>query len=169
MPCNTMCDGEYSAPAGGDDTCLTAVDGDSCYDHVMWAMTTGIADHPDWYPELTADSSFEDFQCHLHQLDFVEHCVNIPCGHTCIPLEPGERCHDTVAEDACFGHIDWAMNTGIVNNPEWYPNLSADSEFKAFQCELALSPDVPDCNDLPCEYECDGVYESPAGGDGTGR
>ena len=78
-----MCDGEYSAPAGGDDTC-------------------------------------------------------------------------GAPEEACQGHIDWAMNTGIYTNPEWYPNLTADCSFEAFQCELALSVNVPDCNMAPCDFACDG-------------
>jgi len=33
---------------------------------VMWAMQTGVVEHPDWYQDLTKDSSFEDFQQHLH-------------------------------------------------------------------------------------------------------
>ena len=30
-------------------------------------MKHGIHIHPEWYPELTASSSFEEFQLHLHQ------------------------------------------------------------------------------------------------------
>mmetsp|Transcript_86358 Transcript_86358/g.225312 ORF Transcript_86358/g.225312 Transcript_86358/m.225312 type:complete len:275 (-) Transcript_86358:205-1029(-) len=46
--------------------CYTSVQGDRCYEHVLWAMQTGIVEHPDWYQGLTKDSSFEDFQQHLH-------------------------------------------------------------------------------------------------------
>lgn len=43
----------------------------------------------------------------------IEHCVNVPCGHPCVPIPDGERCHDNVPEDACHGHVDWAMNTCV--------------------------------------------------------
>ena len=76
-------------------------------------------------------------------------------------------CSTAVEGDACFPHVDWAMNTGINSNPEWYPNLDAGSSFEAFQCELALNVNVPDCNMAPCDFACDGDYLSP-GGD-TGR
>lgn len=49
-------------------TCETAVDGagmdTDCFGHVMWAINTGIVDHPDWYPLLTPANTFEDFQVH---------------------------------------------------------------------------------------------------------
>lgn len=44
--------------------CLTAVAGDSCFGHVEWAMSTGFPNHPEWYPGITAASTFEDCKPH---------------------------------------------------------------------------------------------------------
>ena len=44
------------------EECHTAVEGEECYEHVTWAMTTGIKEHPENYGHLTADSSFAEFQ-----------------------------------------------------------------------------------------------------------
>ena len=44
------------------EDCHTAVKGEECYDHVIWAMTTGVKEHPENYGHLTAKSSFEEFQ-----------------------------------------------------------------------------------------------------------
>ena len=38
------------------------MEGEECYEHVMWAMTTGIKENPANYGHLTADSSFAEFQ-----------------------------------------------------------------------------------------------------------
>ena len=56
----------HSSVSGGPDGCRTSVKGDECYEKVLWAMQTGVVEHPDWYQDLTKDSSFEDFQQHLH-------------------------------------------------------------------------------------------------------
>jgi len=39
-----------------------------CYTNVVWAKDIGIKSHPEWYSDysLTANSSFADFQCALH-------------------------------------------------------------------------------------------------------
>jgi len=58
--------------------CHTAEPGEPCHEGVMWAMKYGIEAHPAWYPELGANSSFEDFQAHLHQGKF-QNCP-MPCG-----------------------------------------------------------------------------------------
>merc|ERR1712187_511750 len=39
--------------------CRTAVEGEPCYEGVMWLMEYGISLHPEWYPKLTTNSSFE--------------------------------------------------------------------------------------------------------------
>jgi len=63
--------------------CRAAVPGDVCYIGVMWAMQHGIADHPDWYPSLTPESPFEDFQEVLHGRN-QERCA-FPCRDSTIP------------------------------------------------------------------------------------
>lgn len=36
-----------------------------CCQAVVWAMTTGINTHPQWYPGLSKKSTFKDFQAYL--------------------------------------------------------------------------------------------------------
>jgi len=47
--------------------CHTATYGEKCHTSVVWAMTTGIARHPDWFPGLSQASTFEDFQGNVHR------------------------------------------------------------------------------------------------------
>jgi hypothetical protein len=35
----------------------------------------------------------------------------------------------TKGKDKCWGHVNWAMTTGIKSNPKWYPGLTAKSTF----------------------------------------
>ncbi|CAK0849400.1 unnamed protein product [Prorocentrum cordatum] len=55
------------SPAEVADECRDARAGELCYQAVTWAMTKGILERPAWYPELSARSSFKEFQAHLHQ------------------------------------------------------------------------------------------------------
>jgi len=57
--------------------CHTAEEEEPCHEAVTWAKEHGIAAHPEWYPELTKDSSFEEFQDHLHDGGF-KNCPR-PC------------------------------------------------------------------------------------------
>merc|ERR1712217_2361 len=45
--------------------CHLATQGEQCYDDVQWAMTEGIYAHPEWYPGLSKDSAFSEFQAWL--------------------------------------------------------------------------------------------------------
>ncbi|CAJ1396150.1 unnamed protein product [Effrenium voratum] len=55
---------------GVEGSCQTAKRGDECYVAVSWAMTDGIYDHPEWWPELQPGaSSFEEFQQHQHLMN----------------------------------------------------------------------------------------------------
>jgi len=49
-----------------EEGCRLAVKGEECYEHVEWAMKHGITSNPEWYPGLTPNSTFEEFQVHLH-------------------------------------------------------------------------------------------------------
>merc|ERR1711988_821790 len=44
--------------ATSDRTCAPAAPGTSCFKDVIWAMSHGIQQHPDWYSGLTASSDF---------------------------------------------------------------------------------------------------------------
>jgi len=58
--------------------CQTSVEGEVCYQKVVWAMTQGVKEHPEWYHGLTSESSFEAFQAALH-LGHYGHCA-VPCN-----------------------------------------------------------------------------------------
>jgi len=60
--------------------CHTAVEGESCYVAVTWAMKIGIVQRPDWYQGLTKDSSFEDFQMHMRKT------IAADCADPCPPV-----------------------------------------------------------------------------------
>jgi hypothetical protein len=58
--------------------CHTAEQGEHCYDAVEWARTKGIPKHPEWFPNLTRNSSFEEVQNHMHKFDNKSTCPS-PC------------------------------------------------------------------------------------------
>ncbi|CAK0853461.1 unnamed protein product [Prorocentrum cordatum] len=60
--------------------CHTSTQGDECYEKVEWAMRTGIKKHPEWYLPLTSNSSFEDFQQHLHTVFRLSDVCPKPCA-----------------------------------------------------------------------------------------
>jgi hypothetical protein len=136
---------------------------EACQGHIDWAMNTGINTNPEWYPGLNPDSPIEDFQCLLAGYDSQPDCVNYPCNWVC----PGTEMQCDTDDEVCAGHVEWAMNTGIFTNPEWYPNLTPNSPYEAFQCELALM-ESSECSMEPCDFACDGEYSDSAQGDGGG-
>jgi len=54
--------GSHDCPRPCPIACHSATQGEECYASVEWAMTTGIHEHPAWFPGLTTSSSFRDFQ-----------------------------------------------------------------------------------------------------------
>lgn len=56
-----------------------AAAGTACYAQVLWAMSTGVKEHPDWYPGLNASSPFADFQRYLFYLPTCGNPANPPC------------------------------------------------------------------------------------------
>lgn len=114
--------------AAGED-CHTASQDDadsSCYDNVKWAMEQGIHAHGEWYPNLNAQSAFEDFQQHMY--DFSHH----GCGAPCRSATPA-TCHDAQPHEACYEAVTWAKDQGLRGHADWYPGLSAGSSFADFQ------------------------------------
>ncbi|CAK0801394.1 unnamed protein product [Prorocentrum cordatum] len=51
-------------------------------------------------------------------------------------LDNAEDCHTSVEGDECFEKVKWAMQTGILQNPSWYPTLTSSSSFEDFQRHL---------------------------------
>lgn len=46
--------------------CHTAVAGEECHKAITWAKTEGIHSNPEWYPDLTVNSTLGEFQVKLH-------------------------------------------------------------------------------------------------------
>lgn len=83
-----------------DDSCHISIEGEKCHKHVVWAKSVGIRQHPEWYPELTLSSSFEEFQSHLHRknhhgcpcpLQTMCSCVNRAQASIVIDHKPKEK------------------------------------------------------------------------------
>lgn len=112
--------------------CHTAVQGEECHREVLWAMLTGIREHPDWYSGLSSGSSFEEFQNSLYQ-----------GTHSECP-EPCNVCRTVVNEgELCYKEVEWAMEFGIRQHPEWYSGLMANSSRQEFQDYLSAKYDCP--------------------------
>lgn len=59
--------------------CKTAKYEDSCYKQVKWVLNEGLQKHPEWYPDVTKNSSWEVVQAHIHKDDKTK------CGKPCTP------------------------------------------------------------------------------------
>eukprot|EP01047_Picozoa_sp_COSAG01_P098680 COSAG01_NODE_28821_length_652_cov_0.685353_1_plen_197_part_10 len=71
----------------------------------------------------------------------------------------GGGCKDaTQGKDKCWGHVMWAMKTGIITNPKWYPGLNKHSTFAEFQCELSQ----PNAHHGKKGKDCEG-FQTPCG------
>lgn len=135
------------------NSCHTAVEGEECHKNVIWGMTKGIWEHPEWYPGLTQWSTFEDYQELLHKNPTL-HCPR-PCK--CHTAEAGEKCHE---------NIKWVLNDGIVHHPGWYKNLTTHSRWEDIQ--MRLLEDVGTTCERPCTKKkwgtpslfCIGVFRS---------
>lgn len=134
--------------------CQDATPGSSCYSAVRWAMKDGIRLHPNWYPGLSASSSFSDFQAQVHRAS--PNVCAVPCGAaTAAPAkeEPAATtpapaaatpapavsipgCSDAKPGQSCYSAVRWAMLHGIREHPRWYPGLTASSSFRDFQAQV---------------------------------
>merc|ERR1712157_478658 len=107
--------------------CHTSLEGEPCYAHVRWAMKNGIFAHPEWFPELSQASSFEDFQAHFHTSDPA--LCPIPCdlqsqNEVLTPvadpdissetrrISTSESAHPPLGADAGAAHFDFRLATG---------------------------------------------------------
>lgn len=96
---------------------------ETCFMHVNWAMERGVRTNPEWYPGLTPQSTFDEFQAKLHEDEDYGCPQPCPC--------------DTVSEGhECYPHVRWAQQYGIRMHPDWYPGLTNNSSFKEVQAHL---------------------------------
>lgn len=112
------------AEASEDFHCHTSVMGEKCYDKVMFAMRTGVYEHPDWYPHLSALSSFEEFQSVLYK-----NHPEFECPRPCL-------CATAKNGDKCYKNVKWVLHEGIPRHPAWYPDLTETSRWETVQQRL---------------------------------
>jgi len=123
--------------------CHTAVEGEDCYGAVTWAMDTGIFSNPEWYPNLTSSSSFEDFQARLHSIRH-GNCP-LPC-----PSVPTRACKFSVVFCGYSGYSS-GEDTSTPPPPENWELMvgecSPDGRGGAYRVEKPSStnPYDPEC------------------------
>jgi len=119
-------------------------------------MNTGIKERPDWYPQLTIHSSFEDFQASIAQRG-VARCTAMPCpsppaaSQVAPPVEAAPAtgpCHTAEFGSDCYNRVMWVMRSGIAAHPDWYPTLDLHSTFEEIQHVLVAKGE--DCHERPC-------------------
>jgi hypothetical protein len=64
-------------------------DDQKCLSGLRWALSTGIAHHPEWYPGLTSSSPFEAVQALLHQKALVHDDDPNRCPRPCVAPAAG--------------------------------------------------------------------------------
>ncbi|CAK0811086.1 unnamed protein product, partial [Prorocentrum cordatum] len=92
-PCGL--NGSSLVMAENQGRCKTAVEGDSCYDSVTWAMHDGMDMHPEWYSGLSKNSTFEEFQAAVHRL----RPASCPPPCQCYTAVKGEPCYEEVEKE----------------------------------------------------------------------
>jgi len=107
-----------------EEECRTVEEGEECHVNVLWAMQTGIFLHPEWYLNLTKDSTFEEFQQILHSTVTKAKCPK-PC-----------KCHTAMAGEDCHDSVVWIFERGLTLHPNWYKGLSKNSSYYAVQKRL---------------------------------
>jgi len=126
--------------------CCCIVTEGSCHAAVVDAKTQRIFSNPEWYPQLTPESSFELFQ------EFLFNQGHAGCPHPCEPVTTPNPC-PFIAEAGtpCFAAIEWVLRDGggIDSEPSWYPTLSKNSSFIDVQTVVAASSSPGGCID-PC-------------------
>jgi hypothetical protein len=136
--------------------CHTAVEGDECYGEVVYAMQRGVVEHPEWYFPLAQSSTFEDFQRHLHGVHKLSKVCPQPCAAHAQDVPVAARfpapdgCRTSVEGDACYEKVVYAMQTDVVENPEWYSPLTMNSSFVDFQRHLHGVAWLSDVCPEPC-------------------
>jgi len=114
--------------------CHTAQPGETCFKGVRWAMQHGIHIHPDRYPGLAAESTFEAFQTALHQANH-ERCP-LPCSSASPSMPstetstmPTDSENDTsVNESSPHMEIDSDHSPHMEIDSDHSPHMEIDSD-----------------------------------------
>jgi len=124
---------------------------------VVWAMKK-YKDHPEWYVNITARSTFKDYQYFFHQQvenDGTRRCPR-PCKYTphssksethdAKDNETKEtKCHTSQPGEECYNHV---LYTGkeAAKYPDFYSGLNSDSTVEEIQHYLHMENECPE----PC-------------------
>jgi hypothetical protein len=106
----------------------------------MYGATRGIKEHPEWYSNLTSQSSFEDFQLHIYTGPKPK-CNKAPCP-----------CQNAVVGDACHRSIEWVKSVGVKKHPEDFfgiTALSSDLDVQRLLHEKRMEPCPRPCVPIP--------------------
>mmetsp|Transcript_2587 Transcript_2587/g.4773 ORF Transcript_2587/g.4773 Transcript_2587/m.4773 type:complete len:608 (+) Transcript_2587:29-1852(+) len=104
---------------------------EKCWKALEWSATSGIYEHPEWYPGLDPKSSYMDYLAqNAAKNDSTDGCVMPPESCKCQDIGP-----DTPGK--CWKSVQWAAFTGIYEHPEWFTGLRADRSYPDFQAYFA--------------------------------
>jgi len=127
--------------------CRDAIKGDACYASVSFLKEVGLELHPDWFPELRADSSTSSIQAELHRRGKAD--CPLPCSLTdedkAYALREmkgtqrdNEFCNDAQPGTQCYNDVTYGMAEGIKNYPFMYEGLTEASTFRQVQEHMYL-------------------------------
>ncbi|CAK0838699.1 unnamed protein product [Prorocentrum cordatum] len=144
--------------------CGDTVEGEWCYNSIMWLKKTGLVKHPDWYPHLTRESSMADFQAALHnqrKMNCPLPCKNVSNVDASVvtespsetnfeevsqedatttvpePIRTGaEQCEDALEGSHCYKAISRVIDVGIWMHPEQFQGLNRHSSRDQVQKHL---------------------------------
>jgi hypothetical protein len=122
-------------------------------------MRVGVAAIPDWYAPLSKNSSFVDFQRHLHGTARLSHVCPEPCAAQAleIPLQkqlpPQKDCYTSVKGEACYESVKSAIRTCKLAKTACYFPMTKDSSFEDFQRYLHGTARLSHVCPEPCARE----------------
>lgn len=131
----------HAVNADSQDRCHPPKVDSKCHAKVMYAMLDGFAQHPEQYVGLTTKSNYRDFQAYSWNVGMYD------CPRPC--MEHEEACVKFDQSFPCMKDVHWAAFHGIVENPEWYPELRTGAPLKDFALVLYMHGQ-PGCP-RPCD------------------
>lgn len=140
QPCNK--EAVENITKQGTMSCNTAQEGDKCWKAVVWVVTKGIVDKPEWYKgdNISTASTFEHVQNRLA----AEKGDKKDCESPACPCETAKE------GDGCWTAIQWVMKVGLKNHSSWYDDLPKNPTFE--QVQTRLHNDKHTKCKLPCIF-----------------
>lgn len=86
----------------------------------------GLRANPGAYENLTLWSTFEEVQSRLHR-DGSPECT-LPCSCRTAQYDK---------DDDCYGSVEWAFSTGMIEHPDWYPGQGQHTPIEEIQAHIA--------------------------------